>query len=382
MVKLPEKLHKMLEKRIQQNALRTLTERGNLVDFSSNDYLGFARHYLLKEMTQTQVLDEFENGATGSRLLSGNHRFYKDLETMLCAYHKADAALVFNSGYDANLGFFGSVPQRNDIIFYDEYCHASIRDGIRLGNAKSVKFKHNDLTDLETKLRSLQARSSNLESEMYLVTEAVFSMDGDSPDLQKLSEICFLNKLHLIVDEAHAVGVFERGLVCELGLESQVFGRIITFGKTLGSHGAAILGSDKLRTYLINFARSLIYTTALSPHTLATNISAYRLLQSPEFGGKGMQKLRHNISLFKSKVKEKGLSPYFALRNSAIQICHSGGNLTTKIVAENLQNHGFDVRPILAPTVPKGKERLRFCIHAFNTAKEMETVLELLKNEL
>lgn len=379
MAKFPEKLNAKLQQRVAENALRSLKPQSGLVDFSSNDYLGFARDYVLKNAVETYLHDGPENGATGSRLLTGNHGFYKNLEDKLCVCHKAEAALVFNSGYDANLGFFSSVPQRNDLIFYDELCHASIRDGIRLSNAKSFKFRHNDLNDLK-KVVDRNSKKDNLD-EIYVVTESVFSMDGDCPDLKELAKYCSENNLNLVVDEAHAVGVFQNGLVNMLKLEDLVFARIVTFGKALGAHGAAILSSEQLKTYLVNFARSLIYTTALPPHSLYLVHSGYGILQH-KTGAKAMYILRKNIEFFKSQVESKGLNPYFGESESAIHCCKIEGNRATKAISETLEKEGFDVRPILAPTVPKGDERLRFCLHSFNTEKQMVRVLELLKKEL
>ena len=190
------------------------------------------------------------NGATGSRLISGNSLFYTEVEKEISTFHNSEEALVFNSGYDANLGFFSSVPQRGDIVLFDEYIHASIRDGIRLSTAKAFKFKHNDLKNLKEQL----LKFSSEDNEVFVVTEAVFSMDGDSPNLVLLSDICEAYQAHLIVDEAHAVGVFGtngEGLVQSLGLENKVFARIITFGKAFGCHGAAIIGASELVRKLI-----------------------------------------------------------------------------------------------------------------------------------
>ena len=376
MTKIPEKLQQKLETRNANNALRQLGNQCNLVNFSSNDYLGFAASKIIFEKTHN-YLTEYNltrNGATGSRLLSGNHKLYAAVETMLCKFHNSEAALVFNSGYDANLGFFSCVPQRHDLIFYDELIHASIRDGITMSNASAYKFKHNDLDDLHHKL-SIRSQSRKLESEIYIVTESVFSMDGDSPDLLTLSKICKTHNAHFIVDEAHAIGVFGNngsGLIRELNLENDVFARIVTFGKGLGSHGAAILGSDTLKQYLVNFARPLIYSTGLPPHTLATIKIAYEeLVASPE-----IEKLHDNIQFFKSEVNK--LQLFFINSNSAIQCCIVPENDKVKSIALKLQTHGFDVKAILSPTVPKGTERLRFCLHSYNSEKEITEILQLL----
>lgn len=237
----PEKLQQKISQRVAQNSLRKLGKENSFIDFSSNDYLGFAKSEVIFNKTHQFLVDNNSkvNGATGSRLLSGNHKLYTEVEKQLAKLHNSETALVFNSGYDANIGFFASVPQRGDIILYDEFIHASIRDGIQLSNAKSFKFKHNDLTHLEELLKRVHQN----DIEIYVITESVFSMDGDSPDLVTMSQIVNTHvNVHLIVDEAHALGVFGFGLIQKLQLENVVFARIITFGKGLGCHGAAKIG--------------------------------------------------------------------------------------------------------------------------------------------
>ncbi|WP_299113854.1 pyridoxal phosphate-dependent aminotransferase family protein [uncultured Winogradskyella sp.] len=364
---LPKKLHKKLEERKANNAFRQLGNSNALVDFSSNDYLGFSKSETIFENTKA-FLDSNDfnvNGATGSRLLSGNHELYKKLEQTLCGFHNSEAALVYNSGYDANLGFFSAVPQRGDIILYDEYSHASIRDGIQLSNAKTYKFKHNNLEDLNKMLKHVQHDSNSV----YIVTESVFSMDGDSPNMEALLELSKEYNTHLIIDEAHAVGVFGQGLVT-----IPVFARIITFGKALGCHGAAILGSQDLKDYLVNFSRSLVYTTALPPHSVATIQCAYDYLQD----SKASYELDSIIEFFKSEIKRLNLEDKFILSSSAIHCCIISGNENVKNAASKLQEKGFDVKPILSPTVSKNQERLRFCLHSYNSEQEITQVLELL----
>ncbi|WP_298555867.1 pyridoxal phosphate-dependent aminotransferase family protein [uncultured Algibacter sp.] len=374
----PKKLQKKLEERKANNALRQLGIQSSLVDFSSNDYLGFSKSKTIFNNTHKFLKghDITNNGATGSRLLSGNHRLYNIIEDILVNFHNSESALIFNSGYDANIGFFSSVPQRGDVILYDEYIHASIRDGISMSNAKAYKFKHNDLDDLEKKCQTERSRSPK-ETIIYIVTESVFSMDGDSPDLKKLSQINNKHKAHLVVDEAHAIGVFgERGtgIIQDLKLEKEVFARIITFGKAMGCHGAAILGSKKLKQYLVNFSRSFIYTTALPPHSLATIHTAYNALQD----NKNNTKLHTNIYHFKSEIKKNKLENIFIESHSAIHCCIISGNDKVKSISEKLQNSGFDVKPILSPTVPEGQERLRFCLHSFNSENNISNVLQQL----
>jgi 8-amino-7-oxononanoate synthase len=373
-------LSQKLQQRAQNNALRKLPVFNNLIDFASNDYLGFARSEEIFNQTHHYLLenDIKINGATGSRLISGNHNLYQIAEDFIANFHQSETALIFNSGYDANVGFFSSVPQRNDVILYDELCHASIRDGIQMSNAKSYKFPHNDFEQLEKLIsKQLATRNPQLET-FYIVTESVFSMDGDSPNLEELAILCEKYNCHLVVDEAHALGVsgdFGQGLVQSQGLQNKVFATIMTFGKGLGCHGAAILGSQELKNYLVNFARSFIYTTGLSPHSVATILIAYQHLESEK---ETIQDLKNNIQFFNQEKLQMGLKPLFVYSKSAIQCAIIPGNDKVKSIAHQLQENGFDVKAILSPTVPEGQERLRFCIHSYNSQKEISDVLQLL----
>jgi len=378
----PSKLQQKLENRKKNKSLRKLPVAGNNVDFASNDYLGFSRSNTILERTHA-ILAKYSgtyiNGSSGSRLLSGNHELYEEIEKVLVKFHNADEALVFNSGYDANLGLFSSVPQRGDFIFYDEWIHASIRDGITMSNAKSYKFKHNIIEDLKIKVKKILDQQKNQRNsiEIYVVTESVFSMDGDTPDLRALVSFCKDYRCHLIIDEAHATGVFGlqgRGLVQQLQLEDQVFARVHTFGKAMGCHGAVIFGSKALKEYLINFARSFIYTTGLSPHAVATITSAYEELLNT----KEIERLGRNIDFFRKEIERLGMGSQFIESYSAIQSCLILGAAKAKEGAMFLQQQGFDIKPILSPTVPEGSERLRFCIHSFNTEKEITDILERL----
>ncbi|GAA3760197.1 pyridoxal phosphate-dependent aminotransferase family protein [Flavobacterium ginsengiterrae] len=373
---LPENLNQKLVKRVQNNSLRKLPVFNNLIDFSSNDYIGFSKSESIFKLTHTYLLENeiFQNGATGSRLISGNHSLYQIAEDFISQFHDAESALIFNSGYDANLGFFSAVPQRNDVILYDELSHASIRDGITMSNAKSYKFNHNDFEDLEHLILKFP------DTNIYIVTETVFSMDGDSPNLEELVLLSEKYNCYLVVDEAHTLGVFGEkgeGLTQYLNLHSRIFARIMTFGKGLGCHGAVVLGSPGLKEYLINFARSFIYTTGLSPHSVATILTAYQQL---EIEKDAIQKLRENIIFFNQQKNLLGLKPIFVRSKSAIQSAIVQGNENVKKLAQQLQDKGFDVKPILSPTVPEGQERLRFCIHSYNSEDEIRQILELLRD--
>ena len=377
MQKLPLKLTKSLENRKQEQALRSLKRPSSLVDFSSNDYLGLASSQNIYNKAH-EILKENEllkNGATGSRLLSGNHILYDLTENYLAEFHQTEAALIFNSGYDANIGFFSSVPKRGDFIFYDELVHASIRDGIAMSHAKAYKFGHNNPDSLQNKLSKIKKAE---DSVLYIVTESVFSMDGDMAPLEDFARVSEQFGAFLIVDEAHATGIFgekAEGLVQEHKIQDKVFARLNTFGKAPGCHGAAILGSQDLKDYLVNFSRSFIYTTALPPHSVATILAVY---QEFEKGISQIQQLKNNIQFFRSQVSQNNLTANFLESRSAIQSCIIPGNEQVKNIAESLKKEGFEVKPILSPTVPKGLERLRFCLHAFNSEEEISRVLKIL----
>lgn len=354
-------LEKKLQERKEKNALRVLQLNNGLIDFASNDYLGLAKNKLT-------AVAESMLGSTGSRLLSGNNIIAEETEKIIAAFHQCQAALLFNSGYDANIGLLSSVPQRGDTIIYDYLSHASIRDGIRLSYANSFSFEHNSLNALEQRLQKAKGN-------VFVVTESVFSMDGDMAPLAEISNLCNQYNAHLIVDEAHATGVIGKngeGLCQQLNICEHLFARVHTFGKACGCHGAVILGSDRLKSYLINFARSLMYTTALPPHALHSIQFAYEHFPKMHLERRHLGRL---INLF-----QRTAIAYEKLNSSTpIQPVVVPGNYVVKTLSDKLRHRGFDVRPILYPTVPEGKERLRIVLHAFNTENDLNELLEILK---
>jgi len=388
---LPQNLQQKLDARKAANALRTLSPESELIDFASNDYLGFgggnyASAKAISEKTNSLIkIDaKYKNGASGSRLLTGNHFLYGQCEKIVARFHESETALIFNSGYDANIGFFQSVPQRGDLILFDEYIHASIRDGIGMSNAQSYKWTHNDLDHLEWLLE----KHSKIDHAVYVVTESVFSMDGDTPDLKTLIAICKKYSARCVIDEAHATGVIGtdgQGVVQYLGIQSDFFARIVTFGKGIGAHGGAILGAADLREYLINFSRSFIYTTGLPPHSVATVMSSYTLineLTTTKNSNSPIHQLHQNISYFKEQLQILGLTSIFIDSDSAIHCAIIPGNNRVKKLARLIEEAGFNVKPILSPTVARGQERLRFCLHAYNSLEEIKTVLSLMSRYL
>ncbi len=356
-------LQRKLKERIAKQSLRSLRLSQGMIDFCSNDYLGIAHQHLLKP----SPVADLATGSTGSRLLAGHYPLLEETEKQIATFHNAATALIYNSGYDANLGLLSSVPQKGDTILYDQLSHASIRDGIRLSFAQSFSFAHNDMADLRKKIQ--QAIGT-----IFIVTESVFSMDGDICPLEELVEIGKAYKAHLIIDEAHATGVvgkYGEGLVQLLNKQTDVFARVHTFGKACGCHGAVILGSEQLRTYLVNFSRSLIYSTALPEHAVAMIGESYRLFPVMHAARKQLEQLIH---VFQNTIlRYEKLSSFTPIQGIVVP-----GNREVKALADRLQQEGFDVRPILYPTVPEGKERLRIVMHAYNTMEELHRLLTFL----
>lgn len=349
------KFQRNLQDRIEKGSLRSLLSFEDHVDFWSNDYLGLAR------ITHTIEM----NGSTGSRLISGNSKVVEGVESNLAGHFQSEAALIFNSGYDANVGLFSSLPQKGDTILYDELVHASVRDGIRLSFANSYSFRHNDPADLEKKLQKATGT-------IFVAVESLYSMDGDIAPLTDLSALCKEYGALLIVDEAHSGGVFGkegRGLCAELGISDSVFIRLFTFGKAYGAHGAVVCCSDLVRQFLVNFARSFIYTTAL-PEAMYVHLLNQVEASKPE---KLRQQLQANISHF-----TRGIRSTLSAPDSPVQVVEFSDLDACKQKAYRLQEAGFAVKAILPPTVPAGSQRLRICIHAFNTQEEIDQLINLL----
>ncbi|MEJ6589267.1 MAG: pyridoxal phosphate-dependent aminotransferase family protein [Crocinitomicaceae bacterium] len=356
-----EQLIKKLLDRKESGSFRELFVPNLERDFFSNDYLGMAR--------DNSIPVPQKRGATGSRLLSGNSSEAEDCEQFLAEHFHAQASLVFNSGYAANLGLLSSVLQRGDSVFYDQYIHASSRDGIRLSYAESIAFKHNDCDDLIRKLGKSKSTTN------YVLVESLYSMDGDFSPLKQIVDICEAHNAYLIVDEAHTGAVFGalgKGVIHKEDLTHRIFARIMTFGKGYGFHGAVILGAITLKDYLINFSRSFIYSTAL-PVGDYTKIKS--LVGDLNIGEK-QNKLEKNIALFRRLNENLSFSSDI---KSPIQILEfSDISLLPKVV-KKIKEKGIYTKSILPPTVPEGKSRLRICIHSYNTKEEIELISSALK---
>ena len=358
-------LQDKLDEKKSIGTLRTLLYANDKIDFSSNDYFGFAQSGILNAVEKIDL----PSGATGSRSITGNSALAEETEKLIAKFHGREAALIFNTGYMANVGLFSCIAGKGDTFISDEYIHASIIDGMRLSYANRLRFKHNDLSDLEKKLQ-------NATGKKIVAVESIYSMDGDEAPLTAINDLCKKYEAMLIVDEAHATGVFGDkgdGLVCKYGLQNDVYAVVHTFGKALGLHGAIVTGSNTLRNFLLNQARSFIFTTALPPHNYLAVQKAYSLLPTADRNG-----LYHLVNYFRQTISSVN-NIGFIESPSPIQGIMVGDNFKTKALATYLFEKGFFVRPILSPTVPVGKERIRICVHSFNTKEQIDKLAEEIK---
>lgn len=412
---LDEIFSSLLARRKSRGLLRDLTTPDkNLVDFSSNDYLSISRRPEVKQayISQIQRLDElgfgeFALGSGGSRLLDGNTELAKSLERRLADFHGSEAGLLFNSGYEANTGLLASAPQAGDVVIFDEAIHASVHAGIKLSRSElNIPFAHNcvwkqsgdvdhhhddhsqsaitGIRSLEGTLEALLEGESGAailagERHVFVAVEALYSMDGDVAPLREVVQ-CVEKHLPMgngliIVDEAHSNGIFGdrgKGLVCQLGLEHRIWASVLTFGKAMGCSGAIILCSQITRAYLINYARTFIYTTAMGPPGLLSIQVAHDFVASSHADAlrRKLQGLilhvharlgsicqRHDPSA--TIVRLRAVSPHSPI----IPIFTS----RAKSLARHCQSQGLMVRAIVAPTVPHGSDRVRICLHAGNT---------------
>lgn len=355
-----------LEKREKNRTLRVLNTKSEGIDFYSNDYLGFARnselqHLLLKEVTENPRL---LSGSTGSRLISGNSSEVTETENYIAAEHQYPSALLFPSGYTANLALFSSLPTRHDTIIVDENIHRSVHDACKMSHAGKLKFRHNDAEDLE---QILKRQKGNC----YIAVESLYSMDGDFAPLRRIAEIADRYGAFLIVDEAHSFGVFGNGLVNQLQLQNQVAATVITYGKALGSHGAAILSSNIIISYLINFASSFIYTTSALDIQWRSIKTGYEFLKNNRSES---LRLQRNIEIFRQQNLTLFSSP-----ESPVQAVRVSENHLLNRMKQTLLEEGFLTYAVFSPAVKEGSERLRICLHSFNTEEEIVKLAGIIK---
>lgn len=356
-----------LQKRTLEGNLRHLTVNSSLIDFASNDYLGLARSPTLQEMYLAewkQLADKL--GSTGSRLLTGNSRYTEALEDYIAHFHQYETALIFNCGYMANLGLLSTIAEEGDILLFDAHVHASMRAGIKLSPAKAFAFKHNNIEHLAERLNHIHAKGNK-----FICIESMYSTDGSKAPLMDISRLAKAHNALLVVDEAHALGVYGcegRGLVAESNLTKEVFAQVVTFGKALGVAGAAVLGDKVLKNLMINFTQSYIYTTALPYYALAAIKCGYRLLPF-------LQKERTHLHQLTQYFQKSSIS----VSSSHIQPIYTFNTKKAIELEAYLRAQGFSARALRSPTVQRRKECIRICLHAFNTLEEVKYLVECLR---
>jgi 8-amino-7-oxononanoate synthase len=341
------------------------------VDFCSNDYLGFGKDAAERaEIRGLTPPARLAWGGVASRLLRGHHAIWEDVESSLAAWHGAEAALIFTSGYVANEGLLATVIEPRDWVASDEFNHASIIDGLRLSKAERFVFRHNDLDHLENGLQAAD-RSRGTQRQVFVVTESLFGMEGDRAPLAGLVDVCERYGARLIVDEAHATGCFGSsgsGLVDEAGLRQRVLASMHTGGKALAVTGAYVCGSAMLRELLINRCRHFIFTTALPPIIGTWWLESIERVKT---ASDRRQKLGELAAMFRKELHEDGVT---AAGEDYIVSVLVGDDYRAMAAAEHLQAGGWDIRAIRPPSVPEGTARLRISIHADHDVATLTSV--------
>jgi 8-amino-7-oxononanoate synthase len=358
------------------------------VDFTSNDYLGYRTRGRRSEVRSqegtvpTTVLSSdlcpltsdlsLLTSGVASRLLRGHHSVWDEVEARLAAWHCVESVLVMNSGFTANEGLISTIIEPGDWVASDELNHACIAEGLRVCRPRKFVFRHNDLNHLEEGLKS-EAAKRPAGREMFVITESLFSMDGDRAPLAEMVALAEWYGAHVLVDEAHSTGCYGStgaGIVDELGLRSRVLATVHTGGKALGVTGAYICGSNLLRDYLVNRCRHLIFTTALPPA-----IGEWWLSMLPKVKGDdiGRRTLHTNAVHFHAALKARGVP---TVGETYIVPVVLGDDPVAVRVALRLQERGYDIRAIRPPSVPQGTARLRISIHADHSPELLDQLAE------
>ncbi|HWS63779.1 MAG TPA: 8-amino-7-oxononanoate synthase [Steroidobacteraceae bacterium] len=364
-----------LRERAQFRALDRL-DRTVGVNLCSNDYLGLSDDTRLKQAVLKAVASAEAVGSTGSRLLSGNSRQWEDIESEFACFAGTETALFFGSGYAANVGLLSSLLKPGDIVFSDALNHASLIDGIRLSRAERIIYPH---CDLEFLARALHDHSDS-SSARVIVTESVFSMEGDIAPISDMLELARRYDAELVIDEAHATGVCGpqgRGIAADLGVEREMLAIVHTCGKALASAGAFVCGGGALKDYLINRARTFIFSTAMPPYLAGQIHAALGLARVAE---SERAHLRHIALALREELAAAGL-------NSGTSVTHIvpvivGGDEIALHVARGLQRNGFAVKAIRPPTVPPGTARLRVSLTSKITLDDIRRLVAAARKSL
>ena len=371
---MPANHERALDALLRRGRLRRLEPRHGC-DFTSNDYLGLAESPELREAVTRALERGVPVGAGGSRLLRGNHDEHEALEAEAAEFFKAETALYFGGGFVANTAIFSTLPQRGDVIVYDELIHASAHDGMRLSKAEAIAAKHNDPQAFEDAIKAWRAGGGT--GQPWIAVESLYSMDGDRAPLRELAAMADRHDAMLVIDEAHATGVFGpegRGLGAELEGQTNIIS-LHTCGKALGASGALVLAPKTIRDFLINRARAFIYATAPSPLMAATVRAALEICaKAPERRHALQDRIAFAGKLLSANT---GIMP----SGSQIQPIIVGADTDAVALATALKTRGFDIRAIRPPTVPEGTARLRMTLTLNTNEADVSRLIEALREE-
>ncbi|KAJ5126159.1 hypothetical protein N7448_005470 [Penicillium atrosanguineum] len=406
---LTRKLQTTLENRRQNGRLiepKNPQMVAQMVDFGSNDTLSLTSSGILRKALLDEIAKypDFEVGSRSTRIFEGTTQYLLDLEEHMAQFHRADSALFFPSGYEANVAVWSTIPQPGDVVVYDEYIHASIHDGLRQGRAVTRMFSHNSCESLRECLLEICKSSPVVakgEQSVFIALESMYSMDGDIAPVHEMlrltKEILPHGNAIFSIDEAHSnglVGENGSGYICYYGLEKEFPIRLHTCGKGLGSNGAAVLANSTIRSYLINYARGLIFSTAPTFPSLAAVKGGYNILASKE-GEERRTHLQNNIRHLYEKLTghpEWAKYVFSGIISLPTEKTWRTGPFRAPIIplvtelgqaaslAQRLQNAGYQVNPVFYPIVPRSKERVRLVMHADNTAAQIDEVVDLIMN--
>ncbi len=362
-------LQSQLDHLKKKGLYRSLTPLSGL-DFCSNDYLGLAKNSFLKNELSEFILNEKYLWPSSSRLIGGTTELHLQTESFLAQFLNRKSALLFGSGYSANVGVLTALCQKEDLIFSDQWNHASLIEGIKNCGAKYLVYNHNDLDQLQDLLKTYKEH----KGKKYIVTESVFSMDGTLPDLKKLIALANNNQAFLIVDEAHATGIYGsngQGRLSDYDYNKDQVISIHTGGKALAAYGAFVGCSPLIKEYLVNTSKHFIYTTALPPFVV------FQLLKNTEYiqyNPKLRNQLHNNMEFAKKLAHKTQSSPVLSLAIA--------GNSAVLKLSQDLMNKNIAVKAIRYPTVARGKERIRITVQASHTNKDLEYLFKNVKDSL
>ncbi len=358
---------------LQQKQRKRDLKISECIDFTSNDYLGMTKNLAVRERAIKDLQSGMPLGSGGSRLLRGNHIWHEHAEKDFANFEDTESALFFSSGYAANMAVLTAIPTRRDLILYDTEVHASIKEGIHASLAAKKTFEHNSVESLR---KSAHSVLSTQYSSLFVVVESLYSMDGDEAPLEEMAAVCEENGWALIVDEAHATGLFGkhgRGLIDDNNVREKILLSIHPCGKALGAAGAFVCSSHTIKSYLINKARTMIFTTALPPIVPATISEVLReIKRNPSL----ITQVRHNANYVRSKLQTNLKKWNVPDGRSPIIPLIVGEDAVAVAVGEEMQKRGADIRPIRPPTVAEGTARFRITVNALHEKEDLELLCD------